>query len=140
MRYWGKRSMEVYHTLHPTLQHYVNRVRDEVADISLICGYRDEEAQNKAFDGGFSKVRWPHGNHNKLPSTAVDIQPVIASKAKIKLSTNLSYIAGRFVEMAKADGVTIRWGGDWDQDGDLTDQTFDDLFHFELVENNNNDT
>lgn len=27
----------------------------------------------------------------------------------------------------------LRWGGDWDSDKDLSDQTFDDLAHFELV-------
>jgi peptidoglycan L-alanyl-D-glutamate endopeptidase CwlK len=26
----------------------------------------------------------------------------------------------------------IRWGGDWDMDNDLSDNTFNDLVHFEL--------
>lgn len=30
-------------------------------------------------------------------------------------------------------GVKIRWGGDWDLDTDLKDNTFDDLPHFELI-------
>jgi peptidoglycan L-alanyl-D-glutamate endopeptidase CwlK len=30
-------------------------------------------------------------------------------------------------------GIKIRWGGDWDRDEELHDQTFFDLPHFELI-------
>jgi hypothetical protein len=31
-------------------------------------------------------------------------------------------------------GVMIRWGGNWDMDGEpITDQDFQDLVHFELI-------
>lgn len=31
-------------------------------------------------------------------------------------------------------GIDIRWGGNWDMDGEpVTDQNFQDLVHFELV-------
>jgi hypothetical protein len=46
----------------------------------------------------------------------------------------LGHIGGRLIEMARTDGIIIRWGGDWDRDGDVLDQDFDDLFHFEIVE------
>jgi hypothetical protein len=36
--------------------------------------------------------------------------------------------------IAQEEGFHIRWGGDWDGDGDLTDQQFDDLFHIEVKE------
>lgn len=40
--------------------------------------------------------------------------------------------------MGTADqiGLTgrIRWGGDWDRDHDVKDQTFNDLVHFEVVD------
>jgi hypothetical protein len=55
-------------------------------------------------------------------------------KDKAKLWASLAYVAGRIIQMAAEDGVLIRWGGDWDSDGDLTDQTFDDLFHLEVVD------
>ena len=32
------------------------------------------------------------------------------------------------------DKIKIRWGGDWDSDYDLNDQTFNDLVHFEIKE------
>ena len=71
--------------------------------------------------------------HNKLPSLAVDFLPYPKPERNEKLWAALAYVAGRIIEMAKQDGVEIRWGGDWNRNGDLTDQNFDDLFHLELV-------
>ena len=31
-------------------------------------------------------------------------------------------------------GIDLRWGGDWDRDTEVRDNTFDDLVHFEIVE------
>jgi len=28
--------------------------------------------------------------------------------------------------------VSVRWGGDWDSDGEIADNSFDDLVHVEL--------
>ena len=136
MRNWGEKSKAAYDTLHPTLQHYLDRVLHEVADISLICGHRDAIEQNKAYYGKpqRSKLPWPKGKHNSFPSIAIDFQPYPYPDSEPKLWASLAYVAGRMIEMAKMEGVTLRWGGDWDSDGDLTDQNFDDLFHIELVE------
>ena len=35
-------------------------------DCSCIEGWRNEEEQNKYFDEGLSKVRWPDGKHNNV--------------------------------------------------------------------------
>jgi hypothetical protein len=42
-------------------------------------------------------------------------------------------VAGVMLACAGARGYVVRWGGDWDNDGDLMDQEFHDLPHFELV-------
>ena len=42
--------------------------------------------------------------------------------------------AGYVLATAKALGVELRWGGDWDGDTEVRDNQFDDLVHFELVE------
>jgi hypothetical protein len=129
---WGKKSSEVRSTLHPTLIHYLDRALIEVADISLTCGHRNQEDQMKAYFSGNSTLMWPQGKHNQLPSLAVDFRPYPMPKGKAKQWAALAYIAGRVIQMAAQDGVVIRWGGDWDADGDLTNQKFDDLFHLEL--------
>jgi len=60
------------------------------------------------------------------------VDPKIKAKAQKKLWASLAYVAGAARVYAYANGLRLRWGGDWDMDGDLTDQTFDDLFHLEL--------
>jgi hypothetical protein len=85
------------------------------------------------FENQVSKFRWPDSKHNRKPALAVDLQPYPRPTTDVKLCAALGYIAGRAWAIAREEGVTIRWGGDWDSDGDLTDQTFDDLFHLETI-------
>lgn len=136
MNIWGTKSLEVYATLDPRLQHYLDRVLQEVADISLVTGHRNQHDQNEAYYSTpqRSKLLWPKGKHNRLPSLAVDFQPYPYPAREEKLWASLAYVAGRLIQMAAQDGITIRWGGDWNSDGDLTDQNFDDLFHLEIVD------
>jgi peptidoglycan L-alanyl-D-glutamate endopeptidase CwlK len=133
MKTWSNRSKRRYDTLDPKLQVLCDRLRDEVCDISIISGYRDPDEQNELFANGSSTVRWPDSKHNKRPSQAVDIQPYPYPEYEPKLWGALGYIAGRAHAIAAEEGFSIRWGGDWDRDGDLTDQNFDDLFHLELI-------
>lgn len=137
MRRWSDKSRLIYDQLHPNLQVLVRRLRDEVADISLVYphgGHRDAETQNELNRAGKSKVRWPYSKHNRYPSHAVDIAPYPYPHYEPKLWGALGYLAGRAYDIAAEEGFKIRWGGDWDEDGDLTDQSFDDLFHIELKE------
>jgi hypothetical protein len=110
----------------------MNTVLQEVADISILCGHRGEAEQEEAFLTGRSKVRFPNGKHNSFPSQAVDFQPYPVPERREKLWAALAYIAGRAIEIGKRRQLVVRWGGDWDQDGDLTDNNFDDLYHLEV--------
>lgn len=130
---WGAKSSRVYSLLDPDLQEFVTRLRDEVSDISLISGYRDVMEQNSLFEAGASTLRWPDSKHNKRPSQAVDLQPYPRPQSDEKLWGALGYLAGRSYAIAKDMGITVRWGGDWNSNGDLTDQKFDDLFHWEIL-------
>lgn len=131
-RGWGRRSLIVYNELDPRLQAWCDRMLAEVCDISLIAGHRNKTDQNYMYDHGLSHLRWPNGKHNRIPSQAVDMQPYPRPVATPKLWAALGYMAGRGEDIAEGMGLTLRWGGDWDRDGDLTDQDFDDLFHWEL--------
>ena len=131
MRTWGTRSQEVYDELDERLQRIVTRVRDEVCDISLTEGYRSPSRQHELFKQGKSKIAWG-GKHNQTPSLAVDCQPYPFSKRKEKQWAQLAYMAAHAIRIGIEEGVVIRWGGDWNQNGDLTDQTWDDLFHLEI--------
>ena len=122
----------MYDTLDPTLQRVMDRVLHEVADISLTSGHRGQAEQDALFDKRVTKVRWPDSKHNTYPSVAVDFQPHPYPDYTPKLWGALGYIAGRAIAIAKEEGICLRWGGDWDRDGDTTDQSFDDLFHLEI--------
>jgi hypothetical protein len=134
MRKWGEQSAEVYYQLDARLQRVMDRVLLEVADVSLTCGYRGEQEQNALYVSKRSRVMFPNSKHNQLPSVAVDFQPYPLPKRKEKVWASLAYIAGRAIEIGIEEGVALRWGGDWNRNGDLTDQRFDDLFHIEIME------
>lgn len=105
-------------------------------DCKVTEGHREQPAQDKAFAEGKSKLKYPYGNHNAIPSNAVDVYPF---PIQIK-NTNRFYWFGGFVmgiaEMLYLQGKInhkVRYGGDWDGDKDINDQTFNDLVHFEII-------
>jgi hypothetical protein len=74
-------------------------------------------------------------------ATYLDTQMTAQRTAKLATEINKAmqalarfYYLGAFVKQ-EADrlNIPLRWGGDWDNDHDLFDQTFYDLVHFELV-------
>lgn len=133
-RTWGTKSKRVLATLDPRLKVLVTRVRDEVADISLTAGYRGKRQQNNLYDLKLTKVKWPNSKHNRFPSVAVDIRPYPYPSRTERVWSALGYIAGAASRIALEEGFEVRWGGDWNGNGDVTDQAFDDLFHLEIKE------
>ena len=127
---FGKTSRKRLATCHPKLQKVFKEVVKEF-DCSVICGHRNEEDQNKAFDDGRSKVKYPHGRHNATPSNAIDVAPYPIDWNDRERFT---YFAGYVLGIAKSMGITLRWGGDWNRNWDLKDNNFDDLPHFEIKE------
>lgn len=143
-RQWGPNSLKVRATIDDRLALVMDFVLTVVADVSLISGLRDEAEQDKLVAEGKSQVRFPNSKHNRLPKAyAVDFQPypmpnvnatdpAKREKARKELWASLAYVAGAARVYAYANGFRLKWGGDWDMDGDLTDNNFDDLFHLEL--------
>jgi len=112
----------------------LRRVMHEVIrdfDCTILCGHRNEEDQNEAYDKGQSKVRWPDGKHNSTPSRAVDVAPYPIDWED---HSRMYYFAGYVMATAKRLGIKLRWGGDWDGDTEVKDNGFNDLVHFELDE------
>lgn len=115
-------------TCHPDLQRVFNEVVKHF-DCTIVEGHRGKEDQDRYYAQGKSKVKYPNGKHNKEPSMAVDVIPYpIDWNARDRFV----YFAGFVKGIATSLGVNIRWGGDWDCDTELADNTFDDLPHFEL--------
>ena len=98
-------------------------------DCTIIEGHRGKEKQNEAYKKGNSKLKYPHGKHNKIPSIAVDVIPYPIDWEDRE---RMSYFAGFVLGIARSKGITLRWGGDWDMDTKVKDNKFDDLVHFEI--------
>lgn len=153
---FGTKSREVLETLHLVLAELCTRVVEHY-NITLLVGYRDMVTQNKAFRSGVSSKKWPESRHNTLPAMAVDAAPWpipegwgdlegqtlhardLDWKERVKFYQMVT--AFRFVwsQMCAehpeiADNYTLRFGADWDGDGDYRDQEFDDLVHIEIWE------
>ncbi len=101
----------------------------KIMDCTVIEGHRGEAAQHLAFVTGKSKLDWPKGNHNSKPSKAVDVAPFPVDWSDSK---RFYFFAGIVLGVAARMGLNIRWGGDWNQDGQVKDNTFNDLVHFEV--------
>lgn len=111
---------------------FYHAIKISKIDFGITEGYRSVERQKQLLAEGKTKVEF--GKHNEVPSLAVDIVPKVNGKSDYSIPV-LSYIAGLVDAIAYQMGYNIRWGGNWDSDGEmLTDQTFDDLPHFELID------
>ncbi len=102
----------------------------KIYDFSILEGYRDEKTQDKYYKEGKSKLKFPNSKHNTYPSKAVDIAPYPIDWKDTSRFIELKNI---IFERAEKNEVKLRWGGDWDDDGEMNDQQFNDLVHFELV-------
>ena len=100
-------------------------------DCTILEGHRDRDRQTRMVAAGKSKTPWPKSRHNATPSLAAD---VAAWPIDWNDRERQSLFAGYALATARAMGVTLRWGGDWDRDTEVKDNTFDDLVHFEIVE------
>lgn len=142
MGMFSKNSVAMLGTCHPDLQ----RIFYEVVlfhDCTIIEGTRAIERQKQLFASG--KTKTMASKHINTPSLAVDAAPFIYGRGipwpDKKLAGNtytkdlcqFYLFAGIVLDRADSLGVKLRWGGDWDRDFDLADQTFDDLVHFELI-------
>lgn len=105
-------------------------------DCFVACGHRPKEDQEQAFLAGTSRVRWPDSAHNSFPSDAADVCPWPEQWASKDAFLELSEVVREEWAKMEAEGITegyeLIWGGDWDSDGDRSDQTFDDMPHWEL--------
>ena len=125
---FGKKSMSKLETCHEDLQQVFYQVIKHF-DCSVLEGHRGEELQNKYFDEGKSKVKFPKGKHNANPSNAVDVVPWPINWDD---TDRMYYFAGFVKGIAAMLDIPLRWGGDWNDNTEVKDTGFKDLPHFEL--------
>ena len=126
---FGKTSKERLATCDERLQKVFNEVINYV-DCSVLEGHRDERKQNQYFSEGKSKVQYPFGRHNTKPSRAVDVAPYPIDWNDRE---RFHLFAGFVLGIAYSMDISLRWGGDWNQNFEVDDNKFDDFPHFELL-------
>ena len=125
---YSKKSKERLSSCDERLQDVFNEVINYV-DCSILEGHRSKERQNKLYDEGRTKVKYPNGRHNSSPSKAVDVTPYPVNWEDRERQT---LFAGFVLGIARGMGIRLRWGGDWDMDFQVMDNRFDDFPHFEV--------
>ena len=129
MPQFGKKSKKHLNTCDKKLIDVFNEVIKTV-DCSVLEGHRSKDRQNTLYKEGKTKVKYPHGRHNELPSRAADVVPYPIDWDDRE---RFHLFAGFVLGTAKQMGITLRWGGDWNINWFVDDNNFVDFPHFELM-------
>ncbi len=97
----------------------------KIMDVTIIEGIRTEERQKELLEKGATKVKYSKHMEGK----AVDVAPYPIDWNDRE---RFHYMGGMVRGIGQQLGIKIRWGGDWDSDGEIKDNNFDDLVHIEL--------
>lgn len=126
----SKLSLQRLETCDQRLQDVVKAAIKRI-DFTVLCGFRNKQDQNDAFERGFSKVKWPNGRHNKQPSQAVDLAPYPIDWRNLDRFKAMMMIVKD--EGAKLN-VPLRFGMDFNQNDIIGDDKFIDWPHVEIDE------
>ena len=135
----GAKSLERLAGVHPDLQRIVHRaIEISPVDFKVIEGVRTPERQRELYAQGRTKpgpvVTWTlKSNHFKQADGfghAVDLLP---APFDWKDTAPFNAVAKAMMAAAKELGIGLRWGADWDQDGNPREKGETDSPHFELV-------
>ena len=121
---FGKKSKKRLKGVDARLVNVLNELI-KIMDVTIIEGLRSEERQKELLAKGATKVKYSKHMEGK----AVDLAPYPIDWEN---RDGFHYMGGMIRGIGKQLGVNIRWGGDWDSDGDVKDNGFDDLVHVEL--------
>jgi peptidoglycan L-alanyl-D-glutamate endopeptidase CwlK len=130
MSVFGALSREQLLTCDERLQRVFNEVIKHF-DCKIVEGHRGEALQRLYFKQGKSQRDWPNGEHNKIPSKAVDAMPY---PINWRDTDRMCFFAGYVLATALTMGIKIRWGKDWDGDTDLSEHKFQDGPHYEVID------
>lgn len=121
---FSKESLDKLKGIDSRLQVLAHRVL-ETHDCKVIYGLRTLDEQKQLLKEGLTRTL----NSKHIEGRAIDLAPYPVDWQDTK---RFYYFAGIVMATASDMEIGIRWGGDWDSDNDLNDQTFMDLIHFEL--------
>lgn len=113
-------------TCNPILQDIFNELI-EIYDHTVLCGARDREEQNQAFDTGKSKAKWGQSKHNVIPGVREWSDAIDAAPYPIDWNNHVRFseMNDKVQAIAKKKGYKIKWGGNF--------KNLKDLGHWEVA-------
>lgn len=136
---FGRTSLKILEQCDPLLQRIAHRALGyQIYDFSVISGHRSPAEQLVLFNAGHTRLDGykKKSKHNHKPSLAMDLCPWPTEVNGLNVwkdTQRFAVLAGIVLAAAKEENTKIRWGGDWDGDGNNRDSTLHDMPHFELV-------
>ncbi len=121
---FGKRSRKRLEGVDAKLVNVLNELI-KIMDVTVIEGLHSAERQKELLAKGATKVKYS----KELEGKRVDIAPYPIDWEDRE---RFHYMGGMVRGIAKALNLKVRWGGDWDSDGEIKDNSFDDLVHIEI--------
>lgn len=122
----GNKSKERLSTIKPELQAVVKKAFETVPfDVTVLEGIRTIERQKELVAKGASQTM----NSKHITGDAVDLAPYPIDWND---KSRFNELAKHMLNAASELGIKIRWGGDWNMNGDWKDESFYDGPHFEL--------
>mgnify|MGYP003132731336 FL=1 len=121
---FGRRSKQRLKGVDAKLVNVANELI-KLMDVTVIEGLRSQERQNELVAQGKSKTKF--GKH--VAGKALDLAPYPIDWDDRE---RFHYMGGLIRGIGHSLGVDVRWGGDWDSDGEIADNNFDDLVHVEI--------
>jgi len=121
---FGKRSKERLRGVDTRLVNVLNELV-KIMDVTIIEGLRSEQRQEKLLKEGSTKTKFS----KHIEGKAVDLAPYPIDWED---RDRFHYMGGMIRGIAKQLNIPVRWGGDWDGDGETKDNKFDDLVHVEI--------
>lgn len=146
---FGRESRQKLSGVDPRLASWAERVVKGF-DCKVIYGHRTPEEQFDLYRRGrqYDEARglWVIENklevvtyrdgtklvskHNLWPALAIDLVPYPVAWRDTE---RFYYFGGYGRRVAEEMGLAVVWGGDWDGDTEVDDQTFMDLAHWEIA-------
>jgi len=134
---FSNESLDLLEKVDPKLQEVFHEVIKHM-DCKILSGRRTLEEQKQLLANG--KTQTLKSKH--LEGRAVDVAPypvlwpdekgILVAEAEHRWK-RFHVFAGFVLGIAKAKGIDLVWGGDWDGDWVYNDQKFHDLPHFQLT-------
>lgn len=136
MAEFGEKSKARLATCDDRLVQIFRAVNDQ-RPCTILEGVRSQEDQDRDFEKGVSRLKWPHGKHNvQEPGElckAVDVKPDDMTFDPPEPPERWKEFADQVQAVADSLGILIRWGGAWAGTYPNPPGVLNDLDHFELA-------